>query len=346
MKIFLYLVAISSFFCTVKSMNKEWNRFNSSWIFSPGITASHAQLPKYCTKFTTPNKVIIQSRRAVELIDCQKVSSCNYAEISFLEQHLNPISYVFSKLHGFMRFDLIYPIKEKIDFIWPDGVTKGPERYSIVLEKINLGQQEDLAILTQHYLEHLELYPDHDVVLYGSSRGAAAAYNWMALIYPTLPCKRIKAVILEGCFDSVENIILQKSHYKLSPVQLEKLLKKLIPGYCYNGLAPIRLVEEFVQACNTYAIPVFLITSKIDTVVPAARTHHLAQALLKAGLQDFYCMELKKSRHPWYMMDHPEDSLSYITNIHAFYKKYNLSHIPYYADLGQEYLETYRLHAQ
>jgi hypothetical protein len=61
-------------------------------------------------------------------------------------------------------------------------------------------------------------------------------------------------------------------------------------------------------------------------------------------MNDVYLLKLKKSSHPSYMFDDPEDRDKYEVFIHAIYKKYNLKHEPKLAEKGEEMIKKCTLH--
>jgi hypothetical protein len=100
-----------------------------------------------------------------------------------------------------------------------------------------------------------------------------------------------------------------------------------------TGVAPIDLVHRFPKET-----PIAFITSKTDTLVPAACTKTLAYLLANVGHSHVYLLELEHSSHPRYMMDNEEDRNKYQWFAHALYKKYGLPHIEKYALAGESLL--------
>jgi len=208
--------------------------------------------------------------------------------------------------------------------------------HSLVVSKINLGQEGDLANHRIRFDSLRQEHSDDDVILMGVSRGAATTFQSASLLNRQNVdlLKNVRLIILEGCFDSVGHTAQERHPWLLKyNCVFDSFLASLehVTSFKRDGAAPIKVVADFPQH-----IPVVFITSLKDYAVPAVCTKDLVKSLIQHGHQDVYLLELKNSSHPRYMMDDANDALNYLHFMHALYKKYNLPYIPDYADKGSE----------
>jgi hypothetical protein len=341
-----YSLILKRLFLCLMLMNhltaKQWTEPYNTYLFAPGIISSEHQAAKYCSEYkaSTGQKVI--SKHGYELMNGVYCRSCNFAEISLVNVdslHRAQASW----LPHSLVMNQIYKIAHSI-------LTTSNNRYSISIEgqprngltlnpyllnffKINFGQMQDIAILSTLYdqcCNAAEL--PKDIILFGTSRGAASIINFMALEYFKKSQKRVKAIILEGCYNSFDN--LTNFSFLLS----------LISSYTYHGIAPINssIIKSFVWNCNHYTIPILFVTSDKDTLAPSGHSYALCNALQQSGLKDLYVLKLKNSVHSGYLKD-KEDAYCYETTMHAFYQANGLSHDPNLAQQGKKFLEESKI---
>lgn len=339
--ILLILNLVSSLsFCALEWV--EPDNKQTSYLFAPGIHSSERQVAKYCESYISSTGQAVQTSNDFTVIG-SLVHGINFSEI-VLDQR---------DFRGLQSKDFIKPknllgqLYNKI-VIWRNRSNDKAEKItvekkdnkgsdvaapSVTLHSINLGQQEDIETLSDAYDKHQKELSDTEVVLYGVSRGAATVFNFMASDYQIKEIKNVKVVILEGCFDSMGHLLYCK--YPKMLTTAKKLFSFIYPGHDLNGIQPIELVDQFPKD-----IPVLLITSKKDSVVPCKTTWNLYYELKDAGHPHVYILELDHSSHPRYMMDNENDKIAYQAVVHAFYAKFNLAHNCQYAQWGQELLDT------
>jgi len=200
--------------------------------------------------------------------------------------------------------------------------------FSFYIPNSCLGQEADIAVLKEKY-EQI----DDDIILFGVSRGAATASNFMAQNQPT----KIKAAILESPFDHAETGIegfIDGCGFKNCP-RIKKFFKKLfhkISSYDKNGLHPKDVVEKINKD-----IPIIFVCSKKDGLVPYQSTINLYKQLVKSGHKHTYLLVLDSGRHGFSIWG--PDGEKYQNVIHAFYKKYGLPHNQDFAEKGQALFE-------
>jgi len=292
------------------------NNKNYSYIFAPGLTSTEMQLAKYLPYFKASTGEIISSKSGIHTIN-KPINICKFAEIDFKPLNhkeklsiFNPSRYLYYFFNNYSskKFSVNIKNQDKLKF------AKTLTSYTILVSKINIGQKQDISCLAKTYYEHISKYPNNNIILYGASRGAAAAFNFMAEYNP----KQVKAIVLEGIFDSIHNLLMKKIGYFHTVI--ENLLM-LLTSYKKDGVAPIYNISKISKKT-----PILLITSKADESVPYTCTLNLYRALKANNHENVYILILQKSCHVGYICDDKEDKQAYESVVHAFYKRFKLPH--------------------
>jgi hypothetical protein len=199
----------------------------------------------------------------------------------------------------------------------------------INLPKFNFGQDGDLANHYNKYIQCVNEYPDHDLILWGVSKGAATTIN--ALTRNNYDNSKIKMVVLEGCFTNIEEVFnhwVQNRSYFDSNYILARLflwcLSKNILKYILNYQSKPDYNPINAIASLPHGIPIVFITCEADIVVPASQTTSLYERLKELGHPNVHLLKLKNSRHHGYMFDDENDRKAYETFINNLYKQYDL----------------------
>jgi hypothetical protein len=169
----------------------------------------------------------------------------------------------------------------------------------------------------------------HPCILYGVSRGAAATIN--ALAYHKY--QNVRLVILEACYDKHRTVFYHQFGSCLVP--LIEMGMGAMTDYCPNDMPPIDAAKGHIPT----EIPIGLVTSRVDRVVPAGNTYRLAAAMRGAGHDKVHVLTLQHSHHGHYGMQNSTDRAAYLHWLHALYRLYDLPHVPEYAELGQDLLD-------
>lgn len=219
-------------------------------------------------------------------------------------------------------------------FDFPDA-GKGP--HGIKLCKFwhcSFGQNNDVAALAAAHEETSRHYEDHNHVLMGMSRGASVILAYMALHQP----KNVRALVLESPFDTVPAVLdAAADHvpnvikYRIVRAATVALLKNIAMKYDQSAPQTIDLIDRI-----PLDLPILLICSQEDKLVPAARTVNIYQALKNKGHQHVYLLCLTKGKHSKLLQG--ADGLKYAQVVHAFYKKYDLPHDATLAEQGESML--------
>lgn len=195
---------------------------------------------------------------------------------------------------------------------------------------VNLGQEPDVLRLDQAYQRTLQRIPkDHKIVIMGLSRGATTILNWLALRQP----QRVAAAVIESAFDKLENVILHlMKQFKVHWVPLSGklgsgLMRLYFPGIDVHGIMPLKTVTKI-----NHEIPVLLIHSKKDQVIPIKSSRNIYCEMLLNGHTKVHLLEILDGRHGKIMRDSQANTVQNVT--HAFFAHYDLPHEPTFARDG------------
>ena len=179
------------------------------------------------------------------------------------------------------------------------------------------------------------------------TKGAATTFSSVCVLRDSSLLKRIKLIVLEGCFDSIESVLCERYGHFLG----RKVLLPLIETVCNfknSGTSPSSLLHDFPMH-----IPVVFITSRKDNEVPSQNVMKLARDLaLQRSSQvdkqnihtnDVYLLMLNNSAHPAFTCQDFQDWNQYQNFLHAIFKFYQLPYIEEYAKKGEHMLNICRL---
>jgi hypothetical protein len=173
-------------------------------------------------------------------------------------------------------------------------------------------------------------------VLVGVSRGASTSVNFMGMYNPT----QVAALVLESPFDCVESIITHLLHNsKCSWIPGFKkhglrMMQFIFCKYKPNGIRPIDSVSQIKAD-----LPILLICSPEDTLVPIWSSINLYHALKESGHENTYLLILPEGKHAQ-LINNKKSGTLYQCVTHAFYKKFGLPYCPYQAKQGELLLEN------
>jgi len=169
------------------------------------------------------------------------------------------------------------------------------------------------------------------IVIFGLSRGASTALNFMALYNPL----QVKALVLESPFDAVSTIIdnqRKKLHLEwLSHSTGEYIMENIFCLYNRNGIRPINMVCDIRKD-----LPILIICSKKDSFIPCHSSIQLYQKFKKFGHSSVHLFVADHGKHSRILWD--QDGNIYQAIVHAFYEKYGLPHNTELAFQGKKYL--------
>jgi len=178
-----------------------------------------------------------------------------------------------------------------------------------------IGQDADMETL------HKACETISQATLVGVSRGAATIFNYLAKYIP----KNITAVVAESPFDQVSSVVQHKAGF----ASFESSLPLVFPNYNRSGPQPIQAAKSIDKD-----IPVLLVCSDEDALIPTSSTKRLYDALCLAQHTKTHLLVTKHGAHA-NILNGPDGQL-YRNVVHAFFKAYNKSHNPRWAAAGQE----------
>lgn len=300
-----------------KTVNFE-NQTGISYIFAPGLTSYETQLARYLPEFKSFTGEKVSCSKGIHAIG-DSVTTCRFSEIKLKNTKSyfkNPLDFITSFFIGLR--DRKFPTQVKKDAHEIEYTLNSP---AINFFNINLGQNTDIEMLKNTYQQHLEKFPNQKVILYGTSRGAATVFNFMAKYRPA----EVIAIVLEGIYDEVDHLLKETCGYFNG---IAHSFIRLFTAYEANGISPIKSIKDFPKD-----IPILIISSKRDGTVPFPCAKNMYKQLKIAGHNNVHFLKLKNSSHDSYSFQNDKDRELYEQVIHTFYKHYNL---PYDKELAEK----------
>lgn len=189
--------------------------------------------------------------------------------------------------------------------------------------KTSLAQENEIDTLLKVF-EKIEIYlhnqhgKNYKIVLYGVSRGASALLVFAAL-YPE-KMKHVAALILESPFDSIGTIIDEiRNRFPLNGTishnQAQTITELIFRKYSRSFPTPISLVELVPKN-----LPILIICSLKDRLVPAYSSQRLGEALRNSGNRHVEIVSLMNGGHGSLLFS--DDGILYQDAVEQFYKKY------------------------
>ncbi len=208
-------------------------------------------------------------------------------------------------------------------FNYPDATEEGRTN----LEFSSLAQTNEIAALSEaadRAWLHFDLtYSESDstalLVGHGISRGASSWITTLAYLSQE-QLNNIGAIILESPFDEVMTIVKHMSNMVCLPC-FKRLGHKIITmsakQYDPDGITPIKAIKKIKRK----DIPILIVCSKEDVIVPWYSTARLYLRFLRTGHTHVYLLVLEKGDHALLY-----NNAEYRNVLHQFYKTYNITH--------------------
>lgn len=190
----------------------------------------------------------------------------------------------------------------------------------------HLAQRDDIDQL----LKAINNAANQMVIGFGVSRGAA---TWITTLGTKQVAKKVGCLVLESPFSSMKNVMLfQVIHFILEAIRplfpsidpehhASMIMKNFFTSYQMDGIQPIDAIENISKD-----IPILLVHSKEDAIIPINNSRHLYNKLRESGHTKIFLLELDHGKHAS-LLKGPQ-GLLYARVVHAFFKHWNIPYDP------------------
>lgn len=223
-----------------------------------------------------------------------------------------------------------------VSFNYPDATDRF---YRVNYNETSFGQENEIGRLYKAYYNLSnkvyaaikDLFEQVDIILMGVSRGASN----LAIFAGRYCLDNVKAIILESPYHTMGEVIesiMHKKNMSWLPLSYgETVTEFIFKKYNRYGHSPANCLENI-----SHDIPIFIICSEEDHLVPCSSSINVYKKLVECGHQHVYIFIAKQGRHAAILQG--PDGEKYQQVINAFYKKYNLPYNPSDAEKGESLL--------
>lgn len=170
----------------------------------------------------------------------------------------------------------------------PDEVKWFPFGWATWLRDVRKGclaQDDEIRFLYDHVSTILKEHPDHQMVLYGVSRGASLIVNFIAFLQEEDPAllERIGGAVVESPFAHMYDVLEHKRTITFLPslkIKHKIFHTIMFPRHDIEGIQPINSVSKI-----PHTVPFFFAGTVNDIVIPIFSTQRLFDALYDQRLQ-------------------------------------------------------------
>lgn len=191
----------------------------------------------------------------------------------------------------------------------------------------SLAQENEIQTLANEY----EKIKENKIILMGMSRGASTILNFLGTRTPS----SIVAAVVESPFDSILetlDTLVRLAGVTWVPLIIRHTAPNLFfSKYDAKGVFPIKVAQNINKD-----LPLFIIASLEDTLIPAAHSASIYFKLRDIGHENVYFLLLNKGAHGHLLEN--DDAPFYFNAVHAFYKKHDLPHNQTFAIQGDALL--------
>lgn len=220
-----------------------------------------------------------------------------------------------------------------ITFDFPDATE---HFYRVNWRQTCFAQSKEIQTLADIFFEQ-QFKDDDSVILMGVSRGASTIITFMDKYGSPLA---VKALVLESPFDCMENVIKHMIHkrgfswirasHEIGMIAVSCIFK----NYKRDGVRPIDVLQNL-----RLDLPILLVCSATDHLVPVWSTINLYKKLRELGHKHVYLLILAGGKHSKILQEEEIYGTQYQDVTHAFYKKYNLPYTETFARRGEALFE-------
>ncbi len=308
------------------------------YLYCPGFLGNSTQAGKYSTEFVLAKTgETITSENGIQVLG-KHVSTAKGNEVTDRPVKGSPF---LSNPFAWFYESACYVIARRTNAGYGVSVSTpkesnsdtSVEAQSINPLKIVIGIDQDKENVIAAFKEMCAKNSTQDIVLYGVSRGTAAIAHALPELIKLADFKRVKGIVLEGAFDSMEHVykthsLLRIASWVLSFERASSILK-WITGSDQTQNRPCDVWAKVLQKNKDFKVPLLIVGSKADATIRFECTQQLYDTIKKNAAEDhsIELVTLENSAHPSYMFDDKNDREKYQRAVHAFYKKHNLPHI-------------------
>jgi len=272
------------------------------------------------------------------------ILATSFAKINTITLFSHGIADTWKQVHGYTKS---YKIEDNVyhnerylfhtpfvSFNYPDATDKF---YRVNYAETSFGQENEITRLNKAYLAALSHGNNGDIILWGLSRGASNLLIFAGLYDLT----NVKAIVIESPYytmsEVIEHLMIKKNMDWLPISYGETLAEFIFKKYSRNGLSPATCIENISKD-----IPIFIICSKEDHLVPYTSSINVYKKLVQNGHKHTYLLVTETGRHAAILKGHDGEKYQWVVN--AFYKKYKLPHCAASAAKGKDLLSQCQPH--
>ena len=264
------------------------------YLFAPGTFGYYSALARY--------------KRNVKLCNGEWLVSQQFAEV--FPDDANVVVVKFAEIQGEDDKESKWPHSFVVDAchtLFDQSID-----YQIDLQKYNLGQHDDIKLVETTYQSIVNADSEAEIVCFGASRGAAAIFSWLACS-PKSNIAHVKSVILEGMPCSIETILDHSTGLHYVAFKLASILLPMLTNYKRELGHPIDFMHNFPRH-----IPMLLITSEKDKIVPSESIINLYRKFVEGGFRNVDILVLDNSDHSNYTTRCESDIQMYLKTVKPY----------------------------
>jgi len=193
------------------------------------------------------------------------------------------------------------------------------------------GQEKDIEIFSD-FIKNSE----RKIIGIGVSKGAAC---WINIASKNEYIDKLAALVLESPFADINEIICRfkfvdyLNYIPCGYLITQSYAKKILKYYDPFGMQPLTSIQKI----KNKELPIFLIHSKADKLIPINHSRKLYKEFLKNGFKNVYLVETEHAKHANVLTQDTENLFK--KTIHSFYKKFNF---PYNQELIEYDIDNFK----
>jgi pimeloyl-ACP methyl ester carboxylesterase len=197
-------------------------------------------------------------------------------------------------------------------------------------KETSLAQDNEIEKLSTAFAQTAQ--QSNNIVLMGISRGASTIVTFMALNNP----EQVKALVLESPFDCMDSVVNDKlNRIGLADTTTAQTMGLALTRFIFTKFSPQGIRPADVAHKIRHNLPILIVCSQQDQLVPASSSAKLYTILRNSGHTQVHLLTLPEGKHAK-LFNSAASSLQYKQVTHAFYKKYGLPHDEKLAFEGQK----------